>query len=218
MRPIMLITAALLFATPSAHGAPITWVYEAEVGYLDGSFNFDVAMGDRVSGSITFDADVILSRQTKTKTELLDSGRKPGQLHPFMDEVSSVATAYADDADSILEIVFTLTTADGPFVLSSEGRAVGGDQLRNSVNEYLPLNDAPDSAFDSFRAVSNNLETDELFSFRLMTNNARSGAFPLEYLLATPPNLDDLLLGRVGYQVGDATLWAYIVQLETGSN
>jgi hypothetical protein len=111
-----------------------------------------------------------------------------------------------------------VTTTDGPLVLSSAGLTVGGDQLRHSVNEYLPLNDAPEAAFDSFRAISNNLETDELFSLRLMTNNTHSGAFPLEYLLATPPNLDDLFHGRVGYQVGDATMWAYIVQLETGSN
>jgi hypothetical protein len=217
MRQIELILAALLFASSAAHSAPVTWVYEAEVGFLRGSFDFDVAIGDRVTGSITFDADVVVSSYTRTRTELIDSGLQPGSFHPYMNEVSFVATARAVDADSILEITFMVTTADGPVALSSRGGSDGQDELRHSVNEYLLLNDAPDAAFDSFRALSDNEETDELFSLRLMTNNAQSGAFPLEYLLATPPNLDDLFLGRVGYQVGDGTMWAYIERLESSS-
>lgn len=214
MRQIRLIIAALLFATAAVHGAPVTWVYEAEVGFLAGPFDFDVAIGDRVTGSITFDADVALSQRTKTRTNLVDSGWQPGHFHPFMNEVSYLATKSAIAADSILEITFTVTTADGPVILSSRGRVDGEDELRHSVNEYLPLNDAPDAAFDSFRALSFNNETEELVSLRLMTSKAHSGVFPLEYLLATPPRLDGLFLGRVGYQVGDGTMWAYIDRLE----
>ena len=180
MRQIGQILAVLLFASSVAHSAPVTWVYEAEVGFLKGSFDFDVAIGDRVTGSITFDADVVVSSHTKTRTELIDSGWQPGNFHPFMNEVSFRATASAIDADSILEITITVTTADGPVVLSSRGEADGEDQLRHSVNEYLPLNDAPDAAFDSFRALSYNEETDELVSLRLMTDNSHSSAFPLE--------------------------------------
>ena len=204
--------AALLFVAPAIHAAPVTWVYEAEVGFLNGSFDFDVSMGDRVTGRITFDADAALGLRTKTRTYLMDLGRQPGDFHPYMIEVSYVATTGNDDSDTLLEIEFTVATSAGPVVLSSGEQA--DSELRHSINEYMPLNDAPDAAFDSFRALSVNTKTKEGLSLRMMTSQAHSGVFPLEYLLATPPNLDYIYRGRVGYQYGGATMWAYIDKLE----
>lgn len=212
------LIALSLLATPAVHSAEVTWVYEAEVGYLAGPFEFDVAIGDRVTGSITFDADVALSQRTRTRSQLIGQGWRPGQFHPFMAEVSYLATRFSVAPDSILEITFTVHTTNGPVLLSSDGTENVEDELRHSVNEYLPLNDAPDAAFDSFRATSFDVDTEELFSLRLMSTKAHSGAFPLDYLLATPPTLDSLFRGRVGYQVGQGTMWAYIDRLEAAAS
>lgn len=212
------ILAALFFSASAADGAPVTWVYEAEVGYLAGPFDFGVAIGDRVTGSITFDADVSLGQRTRTRTSLTEAGLKPGHFHPFMLETCYLAGASAIDDDSLLEITFTVFTVEGPVVLSSRGRQEREDELRHTVNEYLPLNDAPATAFDSFRATSFDEETEETLSLRLMTDRAHSGVFPLEYLLATPPTLDSLFRGRVGYQVGEGTMWAYIDRLEAAGS
>jgi len=193
---VRLVLAVILFAPLAAYSVPVTWVYEANVNDVFEPGTSDVAVGDRVTGTITFDADAVLSPGTITRTQLIDGGAEP---HPFMNEVSRWGQATTVGVASILEVSFTVETAGGPLEFNSPVGLDVFDLLRHRENEFVPAFDAPDAAFDTFFATSFDQVTGEQIGMRLMTNSSPTGLFPLDSLLSTPPDLADLFLGRVHY-------------------
>lgn len=193
------VLTCLLFAASAAHSVPVTWVYEAQITAVTTPATGGISLGDSVFGSITFDADAVLSPGTITKTELIDGGFTP---HPFMNEVSTWGQAVTAGGPSILDVMFTVITAGGSMDFSSSSGADTVDLLRHRENEFVPVFDAPSAAFDTFFATTFDDVTGEQIGMRLMTDNSPSGIFPLDSLLTTPPDLFDLFLGRVHY-IGD---------------
>lgn len=196
-------TVLLLFAASAAHSLPVTWVYEATINFV--SSPTTVALGDRVTGTITFDVDAVLTPGTITKTELAAASFP---FHPFMNEVSRWGQAVTFGGTSILDLSFTVDTAGGPIAFSAPAGPDVFDLLRHRENEFVPVFDAPASAFDTFFAHTADDVTGEQIGMRLMTDHSPSGIFPLDSLLTTPPDLADLFLGRVHYtgDIGGETI------------
>jgi hypothetical protein len=136
----------------------------------------------------------VLQPNTSTKTQLLAAGFP---IHPFMNEVSNWGQAIAVGGTSILDVNFTVDAAGGPMTFDAPAGPDAVDLLRHRENEFVPVFDAPNAAFDTFFATTFDEVTGEQIGMRLMTDSSPTGLFPLDSLLTAPPDLIDLLLGRV---------------------
>lgn len=218
----------------NAMATPITYDFTGSISVLSNLSGTGpvagFALGDAISGTLTYDSGVELTTGFQTsRAELELSGGLPAApgdvldpgefyFHSGMDATADSVTRQAVGGAGLFSLSFS--SAGGNFAINP---STSTSFLRHRTNEFIVTPDRPTYAFDTMFASQFDLVTDENIGLRLMDDDAFAGLFPVNagaQSLAALPSLADLFLARVfgstdldGDGVADVQVFATIDSL-----
>ncbi len=225
------VALGLALLTGTANAAPVTYDFVAEISLLsdlNGGTANGLALGDTVTGSLTYEADAPLNfAGSLTRQDLIDNGLTPVLVND-PPPPPGTSTFAGEMADSVSD---TYQTIGGPgfggtdpvfeisFDFGAFQSSVGGDSLiRHRSNEYVPTPDRPTFAYDTLFMLADigNFSS----GIRFMDTGVYTGTFPNDRTLLSLPSLDDMFRTRVfatldvdGDGVADTQVFAVVTEL-----